>query len=114
MNQNSWITPGIITFCKHKRELHKELQNNNNVMLASYYRDYTKILSMAIRKPKIIEHDKLILNSHNKVKTTWGIINKESEEIKSSEIQALKVEGKKITHQQTTAENFNKYFVVTA
>ena len=25
MNQNSWITPGIITSCKYKRELYKEL-----------------------------------------------------------------------------------------
>jgi hypothetical protein len=79
MNQNSWIMPGIITSCKHKRELYKELQNNNNnTTFASYYRNYSKILSMVIRKAKIIEHDKLILNSHNKVKTTWGIINKES------------------------------------
>ena len=79
MNQNSWITPGIITSCKHKRKLHKELQNNNNnnATLAFYYRDYSKILSMVIRKAKRIEHNKLILNSHNKVKTTWGIINKE-------------------------------------
>jgi hypothetical protein len=83
-NHNSWITPGIITSCKHKRELHKELpnnnNNNNNATLASYYTDYSKILSMVIRKAKIIEHDKLILNSHNKVKTTrtWGITNKES------------------------------------
>ena len=29
MNQNLWITPEIITSCKHKRELSKELQNNN-------------------------------------------------------------------------------------
>jgi len=36
-----------------------------------------KMLSMVVRKAKIIEHDKLIPNSHNKVKTTWGIINKE-------------------------------------
>jgi len=78
MNQNSWITPGIITSCKHKRELYKELQNNNNATLVSYYRDYSKILSLVIRKAKIIENDKLILNSHNKVKTTWGIINQES------------------------------------
>ena len=69
---------GIITSCKHRRELYKELQSNNNATLASYCRDYTKILSMVIRRVKIIEHDKLILNSHNKVKTTWGIINKES------------------------------------
>jgi len=54
--------------------------------------DYTKILSMVIRKAKIIEHDKLILNSYNKVKTTWDIINRESEiNEKISEIQALKV-----------------------
>ena len=67
MNQNSWITSGIITSCKYKRELYKELQNNNNATRASYYRNYTEILSVVIRKAKIIEHDKLILNSHNKV-----------------------------------------------
>jgi len=79
MNQNSRITPGIITSCKHKRELYNELHNNNNSnnnTLASYYRNYTKILSMVIRKAKITEHDKLILNSHNNVKTTRGVINK--------------------------------------
>ena len=54
-----------------------------------------------------MEHDKLILNSHNKVKTTWDIINKESGRHKNrSEIQSLKVEGKRITDQQTIAETF--------
>ena len=82
MNQNSWISPGIITACKHKTELYRELQNNNNnnnnnATLASHYTDYSKILSMVIRKAKRTEHDKLILNSHNKVKTTWNIVNRE-------------------------------------
>ena len=96
MNQNSWIKPVIITSCKHKRELYKELQNNNNTTLTSYYRDFSEIVSMVIRKAKRIEYDKLILNSHNKVKTTWGIINKESgRNNKRSEIQALKFEVKK-------------------
>jgi hypothetical protein len=36
-NQNSWITPGTTTSCKYKRELYKELQNNNsNATLASH------------------------------------------------------------------------------
>jgi hypothetical protein len=52
MKQKSWITPGIITSCKHKRELYKELQNNNNATLASYCTDYSKILSMVLRKAK--------------------------------------------------------------
>jgi hypothetical protein len=70
---------------------------------------------VVIRKAKRTEHYKLTLNSHNKVKTTLDIINKESgKNKKRSEIQALKVEGKKITDQQTTAETFNEYFVAIA
>jgi len=43
-----------------------------------------------------MEQDKLILNSPNKVKTTWDIINIESgRNKKRSGIQAPKVEGKK-------------------
>jgi len=70
---------------------------------------------MVIRKARRLEHGKLILNSHNKVKTTCGIINKESgRNKKRSEIQALNVEGKKITDQQTIAKTFNEYFVAIA
>jgi len=64
---------------------------------------------------KKMEYDKLILNSCNKAKTTWDIINKESgRNKKRSEIQALKVQDKKITDQQTIAETFNEYFVAIA
>ena len=67
---------------------------------------------MFIKKANSIEHDKLVLNAHNKVKTTWGIVNEESGRNKRrSEIQALNVEGKKVTDQQTIAETFNQYFV---
>jgi len=113
INQNSWITPGIVNSCKHKRELDKELPNNDNDTLVSYYRDYSKILSMAIRKAKIIEHYNLIPNLHHKVKTTWGIVNKGSGRNKKK-LQTLKVEGKKITDQQTVAETFNECFVAIA
>jgi len=46
MTQNSWIT----TSCKHKRELYYELHNNKKATFASYYRDYSKILSRVIRR----------------------------------------------------------------
>jgi hypothetical protein len=77
MNQNSYITPGIVTSCKHKRELYKELRNDNPTV-ASYYRDYSKTLTEVIKMGNRIEHDKLIQNSHNKIKITWGIVNKVS------------------------------------
>ena len=70
---------------------------------------------MVERKAKIIEFIKLILNPHNKFENTWSIINKKSgRNKKKSEIQALNVEGRKITDQQTIAENFNEYFVAIA
>ena len=44
-----------------------------------------------------------------------GTINKESARNKKrSEIQAVYVEGKKITDQQIIAETFNDYFIATA
>jgi len=49
-----------------------------------------------------MEYDKLILNSRDKAKTTWDIINKESGR------------NKKKTDQQTIAETFNKYFAAIA
>jgi hypothetical protein len=70
---------------------------------------------MVIKEAKRIEHYKLILNSHNKIKTTWGILNKESRKRKKrSEIQPINVEGRKMTDQQTIAETFNGYFVAIA
>jgi hypothetical protein len=68
MTQNSWITSGITTFCKHKRNLYNELQKDKNATLASYYKEYSKILTMIIRTAKRMEYDKLILNSHIKLK----------------------------------------------
>ena len=49
------------------------------------------------------------------MKTTWGIINKETgRNKKRSEMQALNNQSRKITDQQTTAETFNEYFVAIA
>jgi hypothetical protein len=51
---------------------------------------------MLITKAKRIGRHKLILNSHNKAKTTWDIINKVSGRTKKgSEVQTVKVKGKK-------------------
>jgi hypothetical protein len=47
-------------------------------------------------KAKHVEYDKLILNSHNKIKTMGNIINKESgRKNNSNNMQALDVDGKK-------------------
>jgi hypothetical protein len=70
---------------------------------------------MVIREAKITENDKLILNSRNKVKSTWGVINKKSGKNKKKvKYKLIKLKVKKITDQQTIAETFNEYFIATA
>ena len=61
-NHNSWITSGIRTSCKHKRELCIELRNNKKPTLRKYFKDYCHILSKVIKEAKIIEYDRHILN----------------------------------------------------
>jgi hypothetical protein len=72
-------------------------------------------LTAIIKKAKRMEYDKLILNSHNKIKTTCNIINKESgRKNNSNNIHALDVDGKKIFDKKSIAETFNEYFVTIA
>ncbi|MDR0751762.1 MAG: hypothetical protein LBF12_04160, partial [Christensenellaceae bacterium] len=108
-----WITSGIIKSCKHKREIYKELRNNNknNTMLRIYYRSYSKILTAVIKKAKRMEYDKCILNSRNKIKTTWGIIQKEvGRNTNKVEINAFRINGSKFSDQQKIVGELTNYF----
>jgi hypothetical protein len=81
-------------------------------MLRTYYRNYSRILTAVIEKAKRMEYDKCILNSHNKIKTTWGIIKKEvGRNINQVEINALRINGSKYDDQQKIVEEFTNHFV---
>jgi hypothetical protein len=49
-------------------------RNTDNPELVRYYKKYCKILSDIIKLAMKHYYNKLITNSKNKVKTTWGII----------------------------------------
>ena len=74
-HDKSWITTGTRTSCKHKSELYSERRNHKNLALDRYYKDYCRILSKAIKEAKKMEYDRRILNSTNKMKTSWNLIN---------------------------------------
>ena len=71
----NWITIGIKTSCKRKRELFISLRNSNNLALKQYYKKYCKILGKVIKEAKRMTISKRISKSNNKSKTTWNIIN---------------------------------------
>ena len=75
----NWITLGILTSCKHKRELFTACRNNNNPDLLKHYKCYCKILSAVIKEAKKLNYADKIKKALNKNKTTWNnIVNLES------------------------------------
>ena len=48
----SWITTGLRTSCKHKRELYMECRKYKNPTLDKYFKEYCWILSKVIKEAK--------------------------------------------------------------
>jgi len=72
-DNNNWITLGIKTSCRHKRELYLAYRKNN-LELKRHYQVYCKILSNVIKEVKRVYYNKINLKSNNKCKTTLDII----------------------------------------
>jgi len=68
-NSNAWITTGIRTSCKLKRDLYLLCKNSYNSRLKNLYKLYCKILSNAKKR----HCNKQIENLKNKMKTVWDI-----------------------------------------
>lgn len=107
----NWLTLGIKTSCKRKRELFLLLRNSNNPALKQYYKAYCKILVKVIKEAKRMTFSKRIKKLNNKSKTTWNIINELLGKRHSiQDIQKLTTDGNHLTNQHSIAEAFNKYF----
>jgi hypothetical protein len=92
---SNWITSGIQTSCRHKRELCTELINNNNHFLQKYFKAYCRILSTVIKEAKGMEFDRPILYSNNIMRSAWKLINKElGNDHKNHGIQSVNVNGR--------------------
>jgi hypothetical protein len=110
-NHSSWITSGIQTSCKHKRELHIELRNNKNRTLRKYFKAYCRILSKVIKEAKRMEYGTHILNSNNVMRTSWKVINKElGKDHKNHGLQSMNINGRSTSNHQIIADAFNKHF----
>ena len=49
---NNWITSGIKTSCKRKRELFLLTRNSNDSAMKQHYKEYCKILANVVREAK--------------------------------------------------------------
>jgi hypothetical protein len=115
-NQNKWITVGIRTSCKRKRQLVLLCRYNNDVNMRTYYlRQYSKILTKVITAAEKLYYDRIIKNLDNKMESTWKIINEERGKTKKDiDIQALVLDKKITMNQKEMAEILNNYFLSIA
>jgi hypothetical protein len=91
---NLWITPGILASCRHKRVLCSEVRKNNNPLLLKHYKDYCNVLKV-INQAKRMSYNQQILNSTNRIRTTWKIINREiHKKVKKDSIQTIWIDGR--------------------
>jgi hypothetical protein len=113
-NQSKWITKGIRTSCKRKRQLILYCRYNKDVNMKRYLRQYSKILTEAITAGKKLYYAR-ILNNSNKMKSTWQIINDERGKTKKYiDIQALMLDKMINMNQKEMAEILNYYFLSIA
>jgi hypothetical protein len=111
-NDNAWITTGIRTSCKHKREFYLLCKNSNDPLLKNYYKLYCKILSNIIREARKYYFSKQIENSKNKMKTIWDITRSLTGiKTKNEDIHQLNTNGNIDYNFQTIPDSFNNYFL---
>ncbi|GFG36110.1 hypothetical protein Cfor_03752, partial [Coptotermes formosanus] len=112
---NLCFTPGILASCRHKRVLHLEVRKSNNPVLLKHYNDYCNILTKVINQAKRMNYAKQILNSTNRIRTMWKIINREiRKKVKKDSIQTICIDGRNTNNLYNIVEAFNSYFKTTA
>ncbi|PNF21509.1 hypothetical protein B7P43_G13548 [Cryptotermes secundus] len=108
-----WLTAGIRILCQHKRTLHMLCRSIESPTLLAYYKKYSKILREVMKAAKRIYYNKLIVNSDNKSKTIWNIVNNETGKYNNNnnhDPPPLTKDGKKINNGLHIANAFNVYF----
>ena len=111
-NGNAWITTGIKSSCKPKRELYSLYKNSNDPLLKNRYKLYCRILSNVIREAKKCYFSKQVETSKNKMKTIWDITRLLTGiRTKNDDIHQLNTHNNTNNDSQTMPDFLNKYFL---
>jgi len=111
----AWLTQGIKISCINKRKLFSNSQNSNDNEIKKHYKKYCRILTDVIKLAKKVHYNNPLVNSSNKTKTTWNIINGNlNKRPRSNEISFININGTKTYNSQVTANTFNTYFLTLA
>lgn len=103
----SWITKGIKISCKNKRVMYKN--KLKGVISNEVYLKYCKILKKVIQAAKKLSNESFIINSNNKCKATWKLVNQTTNRLQKVETDLKTCFGYGSLDQ--LLRDFNRYFV---
>ncbi|PNF33656.1 hypothetical protein B7P43_G12345 [Cryptotermes secundus] len=110
---NNWITLGIKISCRRKWELYLLYRNNNDANFKNYYKLYCRTISNVINAAKRLHYDRLIVNSENKMKTTWNIVKSVTGKRSGNKLfESVYINGTLTDNQQLIADSFQNYFLL--
>jgi hypothetical protein len=112
INNKAWISSNIKIKCSIEGHLYVSCKESNNPKTQCYYRAFCKALSRNIMEAKRIHYNKLIINSKNRIKTTWYIVKSLTERKPYHETEpSLSVLDKLYINTKIIADSFNTFFV---
>jgi len=107
----AWLTQGIKISCRNKRKLYLVARHSLDQNKKVHYRKYCKILAEVIKLAKRKHYNNLLMNSANKTKTTWNIINENiNKRHKKQDLSSININGVIIQNTQAIANTFNSYY----
>ncbi|KAK3920012.1 Telomerase protein component 1 [Frankliniella fusca] len=74
-NKKLWTTTGIKITSRNYRDLCIFMKTTSDPVLLKYFKKYRTIYKQVIKKAKCIHNQRTILDSENKSKTIWSVIN---------------------------------------
>ena len=121
IQNNPWITPGLINSVNKKHELYAEWKKSftkdqplGNTALYEKYKTYRYSLKHAIKFAKSKYYCRKIEEHSSDKKKTWEILNKLRGKSKRTIKPQFIIDNVKITNRRIIADEFNKYFVSIA
>lgn len=110
--KQKWITRGIHTSCKNKRNLKILVSYTKNKQLIQHYKLYTKLLKKAVNRSKKLLYIAEMKNSENKTKSMWRIIRERTNKNQQKLFQgiSLNIHNNLTSDPMRVANGLNDYF----
>lgn len=110
IKNKDWITTGIKISSIRLKELF--VYQKNNIIEKEHYKRYKKIYNKVIRQAKKMYLDNLIINSANKSRTVWKVINGAVKNVATDKTNSdMEIRGKLITDKKIISNEFNNFFI---